>query len=84
MPFPEIGVDDLVVSAEAPTTDGYSYPSDAVLAQAVLDAAASRTLATRNIGSVYLHVWSTRGIFRLSPGEADSETVCGEPPFAEH
>jgi hypothetical protein len=75
------GVDDLVVSAEAPTTDGLAYPSDAALAQAVLERAATASLTTRHIRNIYLHVWGTRGVFRLIPGQPGVETISGELPF---
>jgi hypothetical protein len=75
------GVHDLVVSAEAPTTDGFAYPSDAALAQAVLERAVTTPVATRHIQNIYLHIWGTRGVFRLIPGQPGVETISGELPF---
>jgi len=74
------GVDDLIVSTEAPTADGFAYPSDAVLAQALIDQAPTHALSARHVAAVYLHVWGTSGVFKFTPGQHGCETICGVPP----
>lgn len=75
------GVDDLIVSVEAPTADGFAYPSDAVLAQALIDHAPTHALSAHHVAAVYLHVWSTSGVFRFTPGQEGCETICGAAPI---
>jgi hypothetical protein len=76
------GVDEIVISAEAPTTDGFAYPSDAALAQSVVEHGASTPLTTRHVKQVYLHVWSTSGVFKFIPGTPGVQTVCGDLPLS--
>jgi hypothetical protein len=78
------GFDDLIVTAGAPGVDGYAYPSDAVMAQAVIDSAENWALTAERITRVYVHDWSGRGIFLLTPGKVGAEHLCGDPPIARH
>jgi hypothetical protein len=75
------GVDELIVSAQAPIVSGVAYPSDAVAAQAVLMEALETAPIARRIQRIFLHVWSTNGIFSLTPGQAGFEQVCGDLPI---
>jgi hypothetical protein len=72
------GYDDLIVSAEAPTVEGYAYPSDYVLVRGALQEARTHALSAKHLSRVYLHDWSTRGIYRLDPGENGVSHLCGD------
>src|SRR4051812_20405028 len=63
------GVDELIISAGAPTKQGLAFPSDGVLASLVLGAAEERALEATPIRRVFVHAWQGRGIAELTPNE---------------
>lgn len=75
------GVDETVVSAQAPTAAGIAYPSDGAAAQAVIAEAHSKPTVTQFIRRIYIHIWSTRCIFALTPGRVGAMQICGELPL---
>jgi hypothetical protein len=76
------GVDELIISAGAPTKQGLAFPSDGVLASLVLSAAEERALEATHIRRIFVHAWQGRGIAALTPNETGVELVCGEMPGA--
>lgn len=65
------GSDVIVVICGAPVIRGNSFPSDELVGEAVLEAAASRALdPTSHARAVYLHSWETERIAEFHPGKS--------------
>jgi hypothetical protein len=77
------GSTTLLVSAGAPVQGGYSFPSDALAAQAALEGARTSALQTTELREIFVHFWEAESIVRITPGQAGVELVCGELPFQE-
>jgi hypothetical protein len=74
------GVDELIMSAGAPTTTGLAFPSDSNLARMVIDRATDDALTAAHIRRIYVHTWHGRGIVEITPNSVGGELVCGEIP----
>ena len=76
------GVDELIISAGAPTKQGLAFPSDGVLASLVLGAAQGDALQATHIQRIFVHSWQGRGIAALTPNQIGFKLICGEMPGA--
>jgi hypothetical protein len=76
----QAGVDELIVAAGAPVVAGLAYPSDDVLAGAVIRSATRRAVTANHIERIFVYVWSGRAVAELSPGQSGFQHLCGDLP----
>jgi hypothetical protein len=67
----------LVVSVGAPVGDGWSFPSDDVLAFQIVEAARTgRGIVAEHVEEVFVHVWFMRSVYLLKPGTPGLTRIC--------
>lgn len=69
------GVDHLLLSAGAPTANGFAYPSDSIVSQAIIGQANGHHLITRHIQTVILHDWVQKTIWTITPDQLGAEEL---------